>query len=600
MDILILSGLAYIGHELSKRTSNETNDIKEKQILRKKNSYPIKDDNLHMHKMKHPKNPQETHVDYVNSSSASGDNIWSVNGYMQNEDSHYNSQFMAINATHENLTPQKMTPFFSSTKVQNTNEDFKQRNLETFTGTNENVYKHKKEVESLFKPKQMVFRGNQSNKERNERYKVSGKMDGVSPIEKTYVGPGLNLDPSVNAKGGFHDSFRILPENQNSYTKQSFKGRVVAGKATTSSRNFTPDSISQNRPSSVYTLEERPVMGGMGNYRGAKTKENFNISANNRTFDGDVQQNVHLNGSAQAPPKPIDTNAEFSTDKDDENCNNYRTGIYSNIGNGGYTVSKILTHDTDREMCGTVTNAQNANAGVIYHNNNPTNRTLRETTESLNTGEVNVQMITNTTPEDHILGHMPNTTIKDTTQHANSNGFIGNSELSGPGHVNTNYNAYPTHRQGTSTEYGGIIKGNEETTNRNYSANQTHREGTSKDYTGTASHVTNATIDKTFAENSQSYHKREDTLIGHAPGPTNINNIDNPDKVINAEFKGDNNIQQLNQAKLPNSVPDIQIIGTQNNIARIDENNTRFDTSLIANSNPYVQMPVKYNNQFSQ
>lgn len=596
MDILILSGLAYIGHELSKRTSNETQNIKEKQVLKNKNSYPIKDDKLKMHKMKHPTTPQENHIDYVNSSTVSGDNIWSVNGYTHNENDHYSSQFMAVNATHETLTPQKMTPFFSSTKVQNTNEDFKQRNLETFTGNNENVYQNKKEVESLFKPEKMVFRNNQSNKERLDRYKVSDKMDGVSPIEKTYVGPGLNLDASVSAKGGFHDTFRILPENNNSYTKQSFKGRVISGKAPTSNRNYTPDSFTQNRPSRVFSLEERPMMAGMSAYKGTKARENFNISSNNRTFDSSIPQNVHLNGSAQAPPKPIDTTAEFNTDKDDENCNNYRTGLYSNIGSGGYTVSKILTHETDREMCGSVTNAQNTTAGVVYHNNNPANKTLRETTESLNTGEINVQMITNTTPEDHILGHIPNTTIKDTTQHANSNGFIGNSELSGPGHTNTNYNAYPTHRQGTSTQYSGIIKGNEETTNRKYNANQTHREGTSKDYTGTASYVTKATVDKTFAENSQSYHKREDTIIGHAPGPTNINNIDNPNKVINAEFKEDNHIQQINQANLPNSVPHREIIGTQNNLAKISEHNTRFDTSIINDSNPYVNMPIKYSN----
>ena len=54
-------------------------------------------------------------------------------------------------------------------------------------------------------------------------------------------------------------------------------------------------------------------------------------------------------------------------------------------------------------------------------------------------------------------------------------------------------------------------------------------------------------------------------------------------------------MQQINQASLPNSVPTTQLLGTQNNLAKIDEHNTRFDPSIIDNSNPYVQLPVKYN-----
>lgn len=593
MDILILSGLAYIGHELSKKIPDKTRNVKEKGILKKINTFPIKDDNLNMDTFKHKNfKKQEDQIEYNNSTNITGD-VWSVNAFGEND--HYSSQFMSVDSKQEKLIEEKLVPFFSSTKVQNTNTNLKERRLETFTGINENVYNNKKEVANMFKPSKMVFHNKQSNKERLDRYKVSGKMDGVSPIEKTYVGPGLNVGTDVSAKGGFHDTFRILPENHNSYVKQSFKGRVIPGKAQISNRNFEPLSVEKNRPERIYTMEDRPAIQTTGAYKAYKAKENFDIKANNRTFDNNVMNhNVNLNGFAQAPPKPLDTKGEYTMEKEDENCNNYRSGLYSNIGTGGYTVSKILVHESDREMCGSVSNVQNKNAGVVYHNNDPLNKTLRETTEHNKVGEINIQKITNDKREDTILGYIPNTTIKDTTQNNKSNGFISNSELAKPGHVNTNYNADPTHRQGTSVEYSGIIKGSEETTNRDYKANQTHREGTSTGYSGSAIYNSKATLDTTFADNSQMYHKREDTLIGYSPGPTNINNLDDPDNIVNAEFKFDNNKQKINQANLPNNVPTTDVLGIQNNLSKIDENNSRFDTSLIVDNNPYVKLPVRY------
>ena len=47
------------------------------------------------------------------------------------------------------------------------------------------------------------------------REPVTNKMNNVTPADKKYVGRGLGLDPDVPASGGFHQFFRILPNNMN-------------------------------------------------------------------------------------------------------------------------------------------------------------------------------------------------------------------------------------------------------------------------------------------------------------------------------------------------------------------------------------------------
>ena len=82
---------------------------------------------------------------------------------------------------------------------------------------------------------------------------------------------GHNPDPSVTAKGGFHDA--LLPEHNNSYSKQSFKGRVIHGKSLNTEPNFAPSSISKNRPEKTYTLGKRPLMASSSAFKGVKAKK---------------------------------------------------------------------------------------------------------------------------------------------------------------------------------------------------------------------------------------------------------------------------------------------------------------------------------------
>jgi len=592
MDILILSGIAYIGHELSKRGLNDSSNISKNSIERHSNQYPIKDDNLIKKKVKvTPPSNSPPSSDFNNSSYGSVDG-WSLSTdhNLSNFSTQFSTQFGSIDSYNNTILPSKMTPYFSSTKGQNTNEKLKERNLENFTGVEDNIYQKKKEISNMFNPTQTRFQPVVSNQVRLDRYKVSGKMDGISPIEKTYVGPGLNLDPSVTAKGGFHDTFRILPEHNNSYSKHSFKGRVIPGKSLNSERNFTPSSILKNRPEKTFTLEERPLMASSSAFKGLKAKENYNVRCNNRTFDNSIN-NHNIQGSASLPPKPMNSNSDFLIDKNDNNCSsNY--GAPSTISNGAYTVSRILTHDSDREQCGDVSNVHNPSSGVVYNNNIPLNKTLRETTEHNSTGHINPSKITNDRSTFTTNSFTPDTTLRDTTQFNKSNGFINNTSL---GSVKANFVANNTHRQQTSTEYSGILKGFDESSNRNYSANNTHRESTSSDYTGSAISNSKASLDTFSTDNSQSYHKKEDSLIGFSPGPDKLNNtLDNPDSIVNAEFKTDANYTKSSNPSLPSKLPSVCELGLQNSPQKIDEVNTRFDPSLQLNDNPLVILPNNY------
>jgi len=57
------------------------------------------------------------------------------------------------------------------------------------------------------------------------RQNITNKMNNLQPIERKNVGPGLGVDASVPAAGGFHDFFRALPNNINEERLTTLEGR---------------------------------------------------------------------------------------------------------------------------------------------------------------------------------------------------------------------------------------------------------------------------------------------------------------------------------------------------------------------------------------
>jgi len=58
----------------------------------------------------------------------------------------------------------------------------------------------------------------------NRQY-VTNKMNNLQPIERRRVGPGLGVSADVPAAGGFHQYFRVLPNNINEERLTTLEGR---------------------------------------------------------------------------------------------------------------------------------------------------------------------------------------------------------------------------------------------------------------------------------------------------------------------------------------------------------------------------------------
>lgn len=136
--------------------------------------------------------------------------------------------------------------------------------LQTFTGTDE-MYMHKRETGPLFSPAEQqtgwVF-GTPAFRPDMDRYSNSvWKRNNESPVEKIQVGPGIGLDYTVPAQGGFQQFTRILPNNVNNYKANQLEGRVNAGKwFTNHPTSQYINGVSSDKPKLYITQARRPTM----------------------------------------------------------------------------------------------------------------------------------------------------------------------------------------------------------------------------------------------------------------------------------------------------------------------------------------------------
>jgi type II secretory pathway pseudopilin PulG len=147
--------------------------------------------------------------------------------------------------------------------------------LGTFTG-NDDTYLHKREVGPMFSPAEQqtgwVF-GTPLFRPDMDRYTqgLSQIRNDLRPVEPEMVGPGLNLDPSIPASGGFHDFTRILPNNVNDYKANQLPGQVIAGKFYSAGLptaypgigligDTSSLGVTKNRPNSFWDQTRYPTM----------------------------------------------------------------------------------------------------------------------------------------------------------------------------------------------------------------------------------------------------------------------------------------------------------------------------------------------------
>ena len=245
-------------------------------------------------------------------------------------------------------------PFFRSMKSQNTNSMVKDRRLETFTGVNNVDYTPKREREAdapvagltniygtTFAP----------DMERYNGYMTNGIQNNVTPFEKEYVGPGLGVSVDTPSAGGFHQRFRVLPDNVNGYRKNTFGGEIVVGKSAIDQRTYESQNsrdVNKLTAEEMNSIGERPLDSAHGYVHGPSVYSNGHVSLSEQNNRG-AALDIGLLGVAggSVPGSHV---VQQST-RDSENV--YATGIVGGqfrSGTGGYQNAQYLVaNDSDRE-----------------------------------------------------------------------------------------------------------------------------------------------------------------------------------------------------------------------------------------------------------
>ena len=91
---------------------------------------------------------------------------------------------------------------------------------------------------------------------RNRMYDT-GRMNNLSPVEKQLVGPGIGVDASVPATGGYQQLLRINPENVGVHRLTTLPGRINAGGDINGGRRGVMGQFAQNRPEKTAHLASR-------------------------------------------------------------------------------------------------------------------------------------------------------------------------------------------------------------------------------------------------------------------------------------------------------------------------------------------------------
>ena len=335
-------------------------------------------------------------------------------------------------------------PFFSSEKAQNTNTDFKQQRMETFTGAIDSctsatgTYQNKVESQPRFNPtesrQQVTSGGTVGNpvlmeNNPNETIWVSGKKNNVRPLTQIRVGPGLNLPTDVDASGGFQQYFRILPKLVNDYKKTSNKGRVVPGKNTVARPQLPQELHKNSRPKVFYNVHSVANPTG-GNVHGA--------TANHGTFSirrGHVGGQEGYQGIGSTVVKaPEAVVSDYTRDKDVKTMT-LPMGVASDSreGVGAFVGENIELRRTDRGWNNQPLGGAYANSGTYDRNGHQARVTIRESNEN---NKFLGQAGTTIDGPTVRVGNQPRTTTREQTMYSYLGG-AGTSTLRAP---TDNYN----------------------------------------------------------------------------------------------------------------------------------------------------------------
>lgn len=509
MEFVVLSGLALLGYEISKNGKTpriEKHSTENKNLLKRSNKYPIES------------------PEYIHNPGHIG-------------------------------KPLSQVPYFSSVRSQNTNENFKQGRMEAFTGSSDVMFQHKKECENTFKPQKDISYINgtpsvmeESNRQDRYKFTITQKMHNVAPIPKEYVGPGLNQGTDVSATGGFHDSFRILPENIGGYKKNSFGGTIIPGKGVTPNRNSLPTIQDNDKPERYYSISEREPIPSFKKQNGAITaRSKYELPVRNREQCSDNSITSQITPYVKAHTQ----NQDATRSNDSTLCNISGNPSAQNYGNN--TIPTHILKGQEREQCVSVTNANQAGYGQTSYYTDGINPTQREQIDM----------------------------------------YIGGSHMQGKGNTTTNYNVKTTLREGMKSFNEGAAVG--QTTGASsykYNVNPTNRNNQQSEYVAPGGHYNGGLRNQTAERESCPYYKRETTQVAHTTNGGRMQILQNPNEVVGmTKYNNDCNSTEVSHPKGPNGVLSSKHQGQYEHAEKISVLNPRTDFSYASSqlqSNPYA------------
>ena len=226
-----------------------------------------------------------------------------------------------------------------------------------FQPTNE--VPHKREMENFGDITMQQRSGGQEILNMRNRMYDHGRMNNLSPIEKQLVGPGLGVDPSVPAVGGFQQTFRVNPINVGEYRLTTLPGRSGPAADVTGGRSATVGQLTHNKPDTTAFLpSRRPTMAGRAQGMSGvvprneheKTKRTTNRSETGLRNDGlgfnAAKRFISAQTMSQDPTR-------FKSDRNDEQytyTNRPAPGIHSYHGAYTQSAASQVTAKTNEQL----------------------------------------------------------------------------------------------------------------------------------------------------------------------------------------------------------------------------------------------------------
>jgi hypothetical protein len=542
-----------------------------------------------------------------------------------------------------------MQPFFGSKVKQNVEEFANNHRLEEQTGNMVN-YRKKTEIPQLFDPQTNLtnpYGSSNLSGYMNERYVVSNIRKNEVPVEKIYVGPGLNNGYTAEPDGGFQQARTrdfCMPKNVDELRtkdnpKMTYHGRIVAGQKGTERGKF--GKMTKRRPDTSFEHGEERFFGGMADCAKPMAKKNYEIRDTCRVKT-ELVNYVAPAGPAGAIKEKVRANVKPSRRQQfDFSKNNIRNadarGGWKIEGQGGIPndYGRSAMRESKKEECENkysgniegklkhtapivnpelrytrkVNNIDNPNQdGYIKGNQkhqvyDPTDlprTTMKETMIENVQGDRNLQgnkKMTVYDPNDVLKTTMKETTVEDVR--------IGNADgkTQDNGYQIANTTAKNTMRQFMTHDYTPIANGDNKGAyqNKEIELPNTSRQFTSDfEYTGNAGNAGQAQT-KSYEDvyNMTINSVRDHTLKSFTPGPTAPNKMrDSSELNITTHLHGPQQGAKLtSRANISTRTciptPDTKQLGEVRDKMTVSnkELSNRLDCSMLDafNENPYTQ-----------